>query len=72
MVAYGIGVIPLIKRPKSAHHDVTHTCYADDDGELGTFDKLERHFNSLKRHILEQGYYPEPTKNILIVHPKNI
>ena len=40
MVAYGIGVLPLIKHPKAAYPDVTQPWYADDDGALGTFDTI--------------------------------
>ena len=36
MAAYGIGVLPLIKRLKSEHPDVTQTWYADDAGVIGT------------------------------------
>ena len=37
MVAYGIGIILLIKRLKSTFPDVTHSWYAGDTGALGTF-----------------------------------
>ena len=33
---------------------------------------MELYFNLLKRNSLERGYYPEPTKIIMIVHPENI
>ena len=36
------------------------------------FDNLERYFNSLKRNGLARGYYPKPTKSILVVHPENL
>ena len=52
--------------------DVTRPWYADDAGGLGTFDNLCRYFNSLKVHGPTQGYYPKPTKSIIIVHPRNI
>ena len=60
----------LIKDLKSAYTDVTHTWYADDYGTLGKFDNLEICFNSLKCHDPAQGYYPDTTKIILIVHLK--
>ena len=49
MVAYGIGIIPLIKRLKVGFPDVTHPWYDDDAGVLGTFSDVELYFNSLKR-----------------------
>ena len=33
---------------------------------------MELYFNLLKRNSPERGYYPEPTKIIMIVHPENI
>ena len=47
MVAYVIGVLPLIKRLKLVYHDVTEPWYTDNAGALGMFDNLERYFNSL-------------------------
>ena len=72
MFAYGILVLPIIKCLKSANHDVTQLWYADDYGALGTFDNMELYFNSLKHNGMERGYYPNPTKIILIVHTENI
>ena len=68
MVSYGIGVLPLIKFLKTAYPDVTHTWYADNDGTLGTFENIGLYFNSLKHFGLGRGYYPEPTKTVLILH----
>ena len=55
MVVYDIGVLPLIKSLKSAYHGVTNPWYVDNYGSLGGFDNLERYFNSLKCHCLDQG-----------------
>ena len=71
IVAYMIGFLPLIKVLKSTYPDVTHPCYANDYGALGTSDNLEIHFNLLKLHDTARRYYPEPTKIILIVHLNN-
>ena len=68
MVAYGIGIIPLIKRLKVGFPDVTHPWYDDDAGVLGTFSDVELYFNSLKLFSPRRGYYPEPSKIILITH----
>ena len=68
MVTYGISVLPLIKRPKVWYPDVTQTWCANDDGVVGTFTNIDLCFNLLKRFGLGHGYYPEPSKSVLIVH----
>ena len=45
MVAYGIGLFPLTKLPKSEYYDITQPRYTEDVGALGTFDKIELYFN---------------------------
>ena len=40
MVAYGIGVLPLIKNMKALHPDITHTRYAGNAGTMGKFFKI--------------------------------
>ena len=60
MVAYGIGVLPLIKQLKAEYPDITYPCYADDTGSLGTFVNAELYFNLLKRFGPGRGYYPKP------------
>ena len=70
MVSYRIEIIPMIKILKYTHPDVAQTWYAENAGALGTSDNLERYFNSLKRNGPDRGYYPDPTKIILVVHPK--
>ena len=67
-----IGVLPLIKRLKLAYPSIPQPWYAGDSGALGTFDNLEKYFNSFKINVPDQGYYPKPTKIVLIVHPENI
>ena len=69
MVAYGIGVLLLIKRLKLAYPDITQPWYANNAGTLDTIDNLEIYFYLLKTNGPEQGYYPDPTKIFLIVHP---
>ena len=72
IIAYGIGILPLIKNLKQDITDVTRTLYADDAGALGTFARIETYFNSLTHQGLGRRYYPEPSKSILIVHPENL
>ena len=68
MFAYGIEIIPIIKHLKSMYPDVTQPWYADNYGALGMFDHLEKYFEALRRNGPEQGYFPNPTKSILVVH----
>ena len=72
MVAYSIVILPLIKRLKLTYPDVTQPWYADNDGALDTFENLERYFNILKCNGPAWGYYPDPTKIIMILHPNNL
>ena len=72
MIVYGIGIFPLIKNLKREIPDVTQPWYADDAGALGTFAIIETYFNSLTRQGPGRGYYPEPPKSALIVHPENL
>ena len=70
IVAYWVGVLLLTKHLKPVYPDVTQTWYAENSWALSMFDNLERYFNSLKHTGPDRGYYPNPTKSILTVHPK--
>ena len=72
MVAYGIGILPLINNIKKEIPDITQPWYADDDRDLGTFKRLETYFDLLTRQGPGWGYHPYPTKNTLIVRPDNL
>ena len=72
MIAYVIGILPLINNLKQEIPGITHTWYAGDTGSLGTFSRIETYFNFLTRQGPGHGYYLEPSKNILIVHPENL
>ena len=52
--------------------DVTHNWYAFASGALGTFANIELYFNSLKLFGTGRGYYPEPSKSVLILHPDHL
>ena len=47
MIAYGRGVLPLIRELKEAHPCVTQPWYADDAGAGGTFADVQAHFQDL-------------------------
>ena len=70
MIAYGIKILQLIKNIKQEIPDITQPWYADDDGALGKLERLEIYFYFLTRQDLGMGYYPNPTKNIVIVRPE--
>ena len=72
MFAYGIGVFPLIRELRNAHPRVTQPWYADDAGAGGTFQQILEHFRDLQASVPDRGYYPEPTKSILVVAPGNV
>ena len=72
MAAYVIGILLLIKWPEDKFPYVTHPWYTDNDDALGTFTGVELYFNSLKQFGPERGYYPEPSKCVMIVHPDNV
>ena len=69
MIAYGIGILPLIKNIKRDIPEVTQPWYADDAGALVTFAILNTYFDSLTCQGPVRGYHPKPTKIVLIVRP---
>ena len=72
MIAYGIGILPLIKNLKREIPDVNQPWYSDNSVALGTFARIETYFDSLTCQGPGRRYYPEPSKSILLVHPENI
>ena len=58
MIAYGIGVLPLIRELREAHPRVTQPWYADDAGAGGKFKDVQAHFQGLQARGLARGYYP--------------
>ena len=47
MIAYGIGVLPLIRKLRESHPCVTQPWYDDDAGAGGTFIDAQAHFQDL-------------------------
>ena len=72
MIAYGIGILPLIKNLKREIPDVTQPWYVDNTKALGMFARLETYFDLLTCQGPGWGYHPEPSKSVLIVHPDNL
>ena len=72
MIAYGIGILPLIKNHKYEITNITQPWYADNTRALGTFAKIETYFDLLTCQGPGRGYYLEPSKSALIVRPENL
>ena len=72
MISYGIGFLTLIRELWKAHPRFTQPWYADDAGAGGMFQQILEHFQDLQERGPARGYYPEPTKSILVVAPGNL
>ena len=72
MIAYGIGILPLIKSLKREIPNATQTWYDDDTGALGMSVQIETDFNLITRQGPGRGYHPELSKRVLIVNPDNL
>ena len=72
MIAYGIGVLTLIRDLQDAHSRVTQPWYAYDAEAGGKFGHILEHFQDLQARGLPRGYFPEPTKIILVMAPQNV
>ena len=72
MIAYGIGILPLINNLKRTIPDVKQPWYDDNSGALGMLARLETYFDLLTLQGSGQGYHTNPTKSVLIVRPENI
>jgi hypothetical protein len=67
MVAYGILLLPLIRTLKAEIPEVGQPWYADDAGAGGAFKGIRQYFEKLQEKGPRRGYFPEPSKSILIV-----
>ena len=72
MIAYGIRVPPLIGEIWGSHLRVTQSWYADYVGSGGEFINILEHLWDLQVRVPAQGYYPNPTKSMLVVAPGNV
>ena len=71
-IAYCIGVLPLIRVLRLDHPQVYQPWYADDAGARGKFRDIMAHFRDLQLKGPARGYFPEPTKSILVVSEQNV
>ena len=72
MIAYSIRVLPLLRELWGAHPWFIHTWYADDAGAGRNFQNISEHFTDLQARGPARGYYPDPTKSILLVDLGNV
>ena len=63
MLFYGVSLMPLIESLKD------RTWYAGDSGTLGALGNLVEWLSSLTENGPKYGFYPEPSKSYLVVHP---
>ena len=70
MIAYRIGILPLINDLKREIPDITHPWYADNAGALRTFARPGTYFYLLTRQGPVWGYHLEPSNIILISRPE--
>ena len=72
MIAYGIGVLPLIRDLQGEHTQVTQPWYVDDAGAGGKFPHILAQLRDLQARGPPRGYFLEPTKSTLVVDPSNV
>ena len=72
MVAYGLGIPPLIRELHQAHPGITQNWYADESRAGGTFEGNLRHLDDLMVKGPPRSYFLDPTKSILVVFPWNV
>ena len=57
---------------RGSHPRVTQPWYADDARAGGNFPNIVEHLSDLQVRGPARGYYPEPTKSVLVVDPGNV
>ena len=72
MMAYGIGVLPLIRKIQDPYPRVNQPYYADDSGAGSNFESILAHFWDLQVREPSRGYFLEPTKSVLVVALRNL
>ena len=72
MFAYGVGILPMIRHLKSKFPNLHQSWYADDASAAGELVLIADYFRELMRMGPSFGYFPEPSKSILIVRSRTI
>ena len=71
MIAYGIGIFPLIHDLRTVHPHVMQLWYAENVDTRRVFDSLQDNMRDLLVRGPPRGYFLEPTKSILVIYPRN-
>jgi hypothetical protein len=71
MFGYGIDILPLIHKLKVEFPAVKQPWYANDAGAGGSFTDLRKKHFRLQELGPAYGYFPEPSKSIIIVRAHN-
>ena len=72
MIVYGVGMLPLVEKLEEEIPDIVQPWYADDAGAAGDYENIAKYFELLVSEGPARGYFPEPTKSILVVQPENV
>jgi hypothetical protein len=67
MVAYGVGILPLIRVLKQEFPEVEQLLYAYDAGTGGKCGSIRRQITKLQEIGPNYGYFPERSKKVLDV-----
>lgn len=67
-----IGTLPLILQLKQEFPDLEQPWYANDAASAGRFDRIRAHYSRLQSIDLKYGYFPEPSKCIIVVSHSNV
>ena len=68
MLVYGLGMLPLTRKLKNPDK-WKQNWYADDSSCIAAFEALVEWLNLLLLDGPKYGYFPEPEKSYLVVHP---
>ena len=72
MAIYGLTMLPLSKYLLQVVPECHQPWYADNAGAGGKFDKIADCFMELTDKGPVRGYFPNPTKSILVVKPHSV
>ena len=72
MIAYYIGILPLICEIRAVHPHITHPWFTCDAGAGGKSTALQDHMRDLVVRGPPWGYFPETTNRILVVSLRNV
>ena len=67
MVAYGLGILPLIRKMRSLIAAPHQPWYADDAAIMAGWKDIAAYYAALEEHGPRYGFHPEPSKSVLVV-----